>query len=113
MAAMKKDFVERNPIATKRAIRALLKAADLCSEKPEMTARVLVRKGFAPSYEMGLEIIEELPYGRWRTDNPEDTLRFHGLRLYEVGMLKTHPNNLIEEGADFSFLNELKKEMKA
>ena len=113
MAAMKKEFVQRNPIASKRAIRALLKAVDICSYQPEVTARLLVKKGFAPSYETGLEIIKEIPYGRWRTDNPEDTLRFHGLRLYEVGMLKHHPSELIEAGTDFSILNELKREMKA
>ncbi len=113
MGAMKTEFVRQNPIATKRAIRALLKAADLCSEEPEMTARFLADKGFAPTYEMGLEILKELPYGRWRTDNPEDTLRFHGLRLYEVGIIKTHPKELIAKGTDWRFLNELKRELKA
>ena len=113
MAAMKKEFVQRNPVATKRAIRALLKAADICSSEPEMTAHFLFKQGYAPTFETALEIIRELPYGRWRTDNPEDTLRFHGLRLYEVGMLKTHPNELIQKGTDLRFLNELKTELKA
>jgi len=113
MGAMKAEFVQQNPIATKRAIRALLKAVDLCSDEPEATARFLADKGFAPNYETGLEILKEIPYGRWRTDNPEDTLRFHGLRLYEVGMIKNHPNTLIERGSNFRFLNELKKELKA
>ena len=113
MAAMTTEFVQRNPIATKRAIRAILKAAEFCSNEPELTARFLADKGFAPDYETGLEVVKELPYGRWRTDNPEDTLRFHGLRLYEVGMIKNHPNKLIERGSNFRFLNELKKELKA
>ena len=113
MAAMKEGFAQRNPIATKRAIRALLKAEDVCSNEPELTARFLADKGFAPDYETGLEIIKELPYGRWRTDNPEDTMRFHGLRLYEVGMIKTHPDVLIARGSDWRFLNELTKELKA
>ena len=113
MGAMKAEFVEQNPIATKRAIRALLKATEFCSNEPELTARFLADRGFAPDYETGLEIIKELPYGRWRTDNPEDTLRFHGLRLYEVGMLKNRPNELIKRGSNFRFMNELKKELKA
>jgi NitT/TauT family transport system substrate-binding protein len=57
--------------------------------------------------------MKELPYRRWRDANPEDTLRFHALRLYEVGMIKTHPNKLIAQGTDWRFLNELKKELKA
>ena len=56
--------------------------------------------------------MKELPYRRWRDANPEDTLRFHALRLYEVGMIKTHPK-LIAQGTDWRFLNELKKELKA
>ena len=37
MAIGNRDFVARNPVATKRAMRALLKAADLCSAEPERT----------------------------------------------------------------------------
>jgi NitT/TauT family transport system substrate-binding protein len=48
----------------------------------------------------------------WRHVNPEDTLRFYALRLHEVGMLKTAPNKLIAQGADWRFLDELKRELK-
>ena len=30
-----------------------------------------------------LEVLKKLPYNRWREANPEDTLRFHALRLHE------------------------------
>ncbi len=56
---------------------------------------------------------ETLAYSRWREANPEDTLRFYGLRLHEVGMIKTNPNKLIAQGTDWRFLNELKRELKA
>ncbi len=111
--AANRDFVSRYPAATKRALRAYLKAADVCSKEPERVARYLVEKGFEPRYEIGLEVIKSLPYARWREANPEDTLRFHALRLHEVGMIKTHPNKLIAQGSDWRFLNELKKELKA
>lgn len=107
-----REFVARNPVATKRALRAYLKAADVCSKEPERVARYLVEKGFEPRYEIGLEVIKSLPYARWRDANPEDTIRFHALRLHEVGMIKTHPNKLIAQGTDWRFLNELKKELK-
>ena len=50
---------------------------------------------------------------RWREFDPEDSLRFYALRLHEVGMIKSSPNQLIAEGTDWRFLNELKRELKA
>jgi NitT/TauT family transport system substrate-binding protein len=108
-----RDFAARNPIATRRALRAFLKAADMCAEEPERVARYLAAKGFEPRYEMGLEVLKSLPYNRWRQANPEDTIRFHALRLHEVGMIKATPEKLIAQGTDWRFLNELKKELKA
>lgn len=52
-------------------------------------------------------------YTRWRTDNPEDTLRFHALRLRDVGMLKSSPRQIIAKGTDWRFLNEIRRELKA
>jgi NitT/TauT family transport system substrate-binding protein len=40
-------------------------------------------------------------------------MRFYALRLHEVGMIKSTPNELIAEGTDWRFLNELKRELKA
>ncbi len=108
-----RNFVTRYPVAAKRALRAYLKAADLCANEPERAARYLVEKGFEPRYEIGLEVIKSLPYARWRDANPEDTVPFHALRLHEVGMIKTSPNKLIAQGTDWRFLNSLKKELKA
>ena len=108
-----REFVARYPVATKRALRAYLKAGDICAAEPERVARSLVAKGYEPRYEIGLEVLKSLPYRRWRDANPEDTLRFHALRLHEVGMIKSSPQKLIEQGTDWRFLSELKKELKA
>ena len=72
MAAMPREFVERNPVATKRTLRALLKAADLCANEPERAAHYLVAKGYEPRYEIALEVLKSLPYNRWRETSPED-----------------------------------------
>ena len=40
-----RDFVRANPIATKRALRAILKATDMCAIEPEQAARRLVDAG--------------------------------------------------------------------
>ncbi|MFN0040776.1 MAG: ABC transporter substrate-binding protein [Burkholderiales bacterium] len=108
-----REFVRKNPVATKRAMRAFLKAADICADDPARAARFMTDKGYVPSYEVALEIIGELPYRRWRDANPEDTIRFHALRLYEGGIIQVSPQKLIERGTDWRFFNELKKELKA
>lgn len=111
--AANQQFVRQYPIATKRALRALLKATDICAEEPERAARFLGVKGFEPRYEVALEVLKSLPYNRWRHDNPEDTIRFHALRLREVGMIKSTPQKIIAQGTDWRFLNKLKTELKA
>ena len=113
MVAANREFVDKHPIATKRALRAIMKAADICAQDPERVARFLAEKGYEPRYEVALEVLRELPYRRWRDADPEDTLRFHALRLHEVGMIKTNPNKLIAQGTRWRFLKELKKELKA
>src|SRR5262245_1186703 len=107
-----RDFVRRNPVATKRALRAILKAADLCALEPERIARFLVDEGYAERYDYALQALQEIPYNRWREYDPEDTVRFHALRLHEAGMVKTSPQKIIAQGTDWRFLNELKKELK-
>jgi NitT/TauT family transport system substrate-binding protein len=113
MAAARRDFVTKYPIATKRAVRALLKASDICARDPEQAARYIVAKGYDTRHDVALEVIKSLSYDRWRTHDPEDSLRFYGVRLHEVGMIKNNPNKLIAKGTDWRFLNELKKELKA
>jgi NitT/TauT family transport system substrate-binding protein len=113
MVTVHRDFVKSYPIATKRVVRAYLKAADLCAQEPERVARYIVDNGYEPRYQVALDVLKSLPYRRWRETAPEDTLRFYALRLHEVGMLKNEPKGLISRGTDWRFLNELRKELKA
>jgi NitT/TauT family transport system substrate-binding protein len=108
-----RKFVHDNPVATRRALRAILKAADLCALEPERAARIVVAKGFETDYEMALDVLKGVPYRAWREINPEEALRFHALRLREAGMIRSTPQQIIDRGSDFRFLHELKKELKA
>jgi NitT/TauT family transport system substrate-binding protein len=108
-----RKFVAKYPIATKRALRAILKSADLCAADPKRAAAYMVAKGYEKRKSIAVEVINDLPYRRWREANPEDTIRFHALRLYEVGIIKTSPNKLVSRAVDLRFFNELKKELKA
>ena len=111
MVAGNQAFVRKHPVATKRALRALLKAADICAREPDRVAQFLVGKATTTRDEYALQALQEISY-KWREYDPEDTLRFYALRLHEAGMLKSTPQKLIAQGTDWRFLNELKKELK-
>jgi NitT/TauT family transport system substrate-binding protein len=114
MVAANREFVRKNPVATKRALRAILKANNVCALEPARSASTLVDKWYpATNYDYALQTIKEIPYGAWRDYDPEDTVRFYALRMNEVGMIKTSPQKILAQGTDWRFLRELKKELKA
>ena len=114
MVAGNREFVRQHPVATKRALRALLKATDICAARAgasragSSSTRVRTKR-----YDYALQTMKEVslrPSGA--TYNPEDTLRFYALRLHEAGMIKASPQKILAQGTDWRFLNELKKELK-
>ena len=113
VVAGNRDFVKKHPVATKRAIRAILKGNHVCASEPEATARFLVKRGFTANYDYALQALKELPYARWRDFSTEDSVRFFALRLQEGGFIKSSPKTILAKGTDWRFLNELKKELKA
>ena len=113
MLAANRGYAARYPAATKRVIRAVLKAADLCASEPELAARLIVEGGFTERYDYALQTLTENPYGAWREYDAEDTIRFYALRMHELGMIKSSPKQIIANGTDWRFLNELKRELKA
>lgn len=107
-----KEFVRKHPIAAKRALRAIMKADQVCALEPERVAQSMVERGFIESYDNALQTLQDVPYGRSYELDPEDAVRFYALRLREVGMIKNAPESIISKGVDLSLLNELKKELK-
>jgi NitT/TauT family transport system substrate-binding protein len=105
-------FLTQYPIATKRALRAILKANDLVAQDPAMAAKLIIDKKIRPpALEKPLaQAFSEIPYGKWRDYNPEDTIRFYALRLNELGMTKYSPNEIIAQNTDWSFLKSMKDE---
>ena len=59
-------------VATKRVLRALLKAIDLCVSNPEAVARRTVDGGNAPSYAYALGTLKDARFDRWREFDPEE-----------------------------------------
>jgi NitT/TauT family transport system substrate-binding protein len=111
IVAAHQEFVRKHPVATKRALRAIMKASDFCAAEPELAARLVADKGYR--YDYSLQTMKEISYTRWRDYDPEDTVRFYSLRLREAGMIKSSPNKIIAQATDWRFFNELKRELKS
>ena len=107
-----KEFVRKHPVATKRVLRAILKATDFCASNPAAVARRLVDGGFTENYDYALQTLKEVWYNKWREYDAEDSVRFYSLRLREAGMIKSAPAKIIADGTNWRFLNELKRELK-
>src|SRR5262249_37425517 len=87
MISANRDIEHNNAVATKRAMRALLKAVDVCVTAPERAARIVADRGYP--YDYSLQAIREIPYAKWRNYAPEDAIRFYALRLRDAGMIKS------------------------
>jgi NitT/TauT family transport system substrate-binding protein len=111
MLAGNPEFVRAKPKAAKAVVRAMLRATDLCLSEPTRVARQTVDRGFTPNYDYALQTLSDVPYGKWRDYDPEDTIRFYALRLHEAGMIKSSPDKIIAEGADWRFLREVRREL--
>ena len=112
MAFSNREFVRRNPVATKRALRAILKADRICASAPDRAARSIVSRGFTSSYDYALQTMSDVPFGRWSEYDPADTMRFYALRLHEAKMIKSSPQKILSQGVDWRFLKEVQKELK-
>lgn len=114
MMAGSPSYVRNYPVATKRVLRAMLKTIDLCVSNPARVARTLIDSGFTNARpESVLRALRDTPYDRWRDYDAEDTLRFYALRLRDLGFVKSVPQQIIAQGTDWRFFNELKQELKA
>ena len=110
MVGGNREFVRKHPAATKRALRAILKASNLCAVEPQRAARRIADRGY--NYDYALETLKDIPYDKWHQYDAEDTVRFYSLRLHEARIVKGGPQRIIAQGTDWRFLNELRKELK-
>jgi NitT/TauT family transport system substrate-binding protein len=113
MLAANPEYIRNHPVATKRVLRAILKAAEFCASEPARAAQRLVDGGFTTHYDYAFETLRGIPYDKWRDYGAEDSIRFYTLRMREAGLIKSSPQKIIAEGTDWRFLNELKRELKA
>jgi NitT/TauT family transport system substrate-binding protein len=113
LIAANREWAARHPVAARRAVRAILKGSELCAADPELGAKAFLDQGFNFDPEHARQALRELPYGRWRDYNPEETIRFYALRLREAEMVKGSPQKIIASGTDWRIVDRLRKELKA
>jgi NitT/TauT family transport system substrate-binding protein len=114
MLAGNPEYVRNHPVATKRVLRAILKAAEFCATDPARAAQRIVNRGFTARYDYAIETLRSgIPYDKWHEYDAEDSIRFYALRMRDAGIIKLSPQKIIADGTDWRFLNELKRELKA
>ena len=83
MLAGNREFVATHPVATKRVMRAILTATDLCAADPAGIARRLADGGRVPRADDAGQTLADNNY-KWREFDPEDTIRWYALRMRET-----------------------------
>ena len=112
MLTATKSYIRAHPVATKRVLRAILRATEVCAREPDRVARLIVTKGYERREDYAIQVLRQLSYARWREMSAEDTLRFYALRLHEAGLIKSSPLKILAQGGDWRFVDELKRELK-
>jgi ABC-type nitrate/sulfonate/bicarbonate transport system substrate-binding protein len=112
MVAANREFVRRNPAATKRALRAIVKGMEICAADPERAARAAAAHNPQARLDDVVQMVKDLRYGNWREFSAEDIARFFALRLRDIGMVKGSTRKLLARGSDWRFIDQLGKEMR-
>ncbi len=118
MLAANRDWTRQNPVATKRVTRAVLRAADATvKDRPRAAREGAARpvQTILPAGDVSLEqILNEtiaMPSYDWREFDPEETIRFFALRLADVKLITSTPQQLIDQGTDLAYMRQLRKEL--
>lgn len=113
-AVTNRAWMEKHPVATKRALRAIIKGADLVAKDPDGSARFMVDRGYSDNFDYTCDVLKEIPYSNiWRDFDPVDSVRFYALRLKQAGLIKSTPEEILERGTDFRYLAQLRKELQS
>jgi NitT/TauT family transport system substrate-binding protein len=120
MLVANRDWARQNPVATKRATRAILRAADLTAKDRTSAAHEGVGASIRNLLPQGGGSVEQIlidtiamPSYDWREYDPEETLRFFALRLGDVKFIKSTPQQIIAQGSDVAFMRQLRSELKS
>jgi NitT/TauT family transport system substrate-binding protein len=117
MLVTSRDWYTAHPIAAKRLTRAILRATDTAKKDLRAAAKVANDRG---TYKATPAVTEQILYEitkdesfDWREYDPDDTVRFFALRLADAKLVKKTPQQILTEGADFTYFRQLRTELHA
>ena len=118
MLAANRDWTRRNPVATKRVTRAVMRAADATvKDRPRAAREGATRpvQSVLPAGGVSLEQILNdtiaMPSYDWREFDPEETIRFFALRLADVKLITSTAQQIIAQSTDLAYMRQLRKEL--
>ncbi len=107
------DWYRANPVAAKRAVRALFRAADFQPDDRADAVKLVTDRGLfggPNNYNNVLTAANMVP-ANWRELDAEKSVRFYGQLLADVGLLKTTVDE-VAKALDLRILRELRTELK-
>jgi NitT/TauT family transport system substrate-binding protein len=109
-----KAWLQAHPVAAKRALRALYRAADSLPKDRAEAAKAATDKGLfggPASAELVRGAMSMLEF-EWRKYDVADSLRFHGKLLNDVGLVKMPSDEVVAKGTELRYTKELAAELK-
>ncbi len=107
------DWVKANPVAAKRALRAIYRSADAIPADRADAAKIATDKGLfggAQNVELVRGASNMVSYD-WRKYDFAESMRFHAKLLNEVGLLKMTPDEAVAKATDSRIYRQLQSEL--
>lgn len=107
------DWFRAHPIAAKRALRAIFRAADFQPDDRSDAVKLATDKGLfgGPGNFRNVLTAANMVPGNWRDLDAEKSVRFHGQLLADVGLLRVSVDD-VAKALDLRILRELRTELK-
>jgi NitT/TauT family transport system substrate-binding protein len=108
------DWLRANPIAAKRAVRAILRAADQLPVDRAEAAKLVTDKGLfgGPSNFALVRGAANMVPLKWRELDAERSVRFYVRLMNAGGIVAATPDEVVAKTLDLRILRELREEMK-
>jgi len=107
------NWVKANPVAAKRALRAIYRAADNIPKDRADMAKVATDKGLfggAPNVAVVRGAANMVSFD-WRKYDTAESMRFHANLMNGVGLLKMTPDDAVTKATDLRFTRQLQTEI--
>jgi len=106
-----RDWVQKYPMAARRATRAILRANDRVAKDPAAAVVAGISQSLlgTTAYDTAVAVMKNCKF-EWRDIDAGESLRFFALQLAEYKLLKGAPQQLLAQASDFGYLQELKRQ---